>query len=292
MDPRWRPGRARALAATAALTAGAALLYGCGEISSTTAKETPPPVVAITAVESGGRMVLDAPATARPGPMEIQLTNEGRELHAAQLLRVEGDRSRQEVLAAYEGAAMGKPVPDWLFTAGGVGLTESGDRSSVVQRLAPGTYWIVDDAGEQKPNYKAGGLSRLEVAGEPHPEVEAPSGGARVVASEYAFEADGLRAGKAKVRFVNAGEEPHHLLAVPLLPGKTVEDVTKALKANRPPPVKIDEETASTVIEGGEEQVMEVELEPGRYALLCFIADRAGGPPHAFQGMVGETTVR
>ncbi|HYG96384.1 MAG TPA: hypothetical protein VD741_04675, partial [Solirubrobacterales bacterium] len=156
----------------------------------------------------------------------------------------------------------------------------------------PGTYWIVDDAGEQEPNYEAGGLSRLVVAGEPRSEVEAPSGGARVVASEYAFEAEGLRAGKGKIRFLNAGDEPHHLLAVPLLPGKTVEDVTEALKANEQPPVKIEEETASTVIEGGEEQVMEVELAPGRYALLCFIADRAGGPPHAFQGMVGEATVR
>jgi hypothetical protein len=287
-----RPSQIRALAAIAALLAGAALLYGCGEDSSTTADDTAPPVIAIAVTESGSRMVLDAPATIEPGLVELQLSNRGRELHTAQLLRVEGDHPRHEVLAAYEGAAMGKPVSDWLFATGGVGIAEPGGKSSVVQRLVPGNYWIVDDAGEDRSNFEAGGLARLVVAGERRSGVEAPSAGASVVATEYAFEADGLRAGKGKVRFVNAGAEPHHLLAMPILPGKTVDDVTEALKANQRPPVKVDEETASTVIEGGEELLLDVELEPGRYALLCFIADRAGGPPHAFQGMVEEAVVR
>jgi hypothetical protein len=287
-----RAARLRVLTATAALMTGAALLYGCGEDADTTTASTAPPVIAIAATESEGRMVLEAPGTSAPGLVELELSNRGRELHTAQLLRVEGNRSRQEVLAAYEGTAMGKPVPDWLFAVGGVGMTEPGRKNSVVQRLVPGTYWIVDDAGEEESNFTTGGFARLVVSGEPHSQVKAPGAGASVVASEYAFEAKGLHAGKGRIRFVNAGAEPHHLLAMPILAGNTVDDVTAAMKANRRPPVEIDEETASTVIEGGEELLLDVELKPGRYALLCFIADRAGGPPHAFKGMVGEAVVR
>jgi hypothetical protein len=49
------------------------------------------------------------------------------------------------------------------------------------------------------------------------------------------------------------------------------------------------EETA--VIDGGEEQLTEIELESGSYALLCFIPDRAGGPPHVAKGMISGATV-
>jgi hypothetical protein len=45
------------------------------------------------------------------------------------------------------------------------------------------------------------------------------------------------------------------------------------------------------VIEGGEGQLVTLDLEPGRYALYCFISDRQGGPPHALKGMVDEVEV-
>jgi len=33
-------------------------------------------------------------------------------------------------------------------------------------------------------------------------------------------------------------------------------------------------------------QVVDLELKAGSYAFQCYIADRAGGPPRAFKGMV------
>jgi hypothetical protein len=46
-------------------------------------------------------------------------------------------------------------------------------------------------------------------------------------------------------------------------------------------------------IEGGTKQITELDLDkPGKYALLCFVSDRKGGPPHVAQGMVAEITVR
>jgi len=46
-------------------------------------------------------------------------------------------------------------------------------------------------------------------------------------------------------------------------------------------------------IDGGTKQVIELDLDkPGKYALLCFVSDRKGGPPHGAQGMIAEVTVR
>ena len=45
------------------------------------------------------------------------------------------------------------------------------------------------------------------------------------------------------------------------------------------------------MIEGGEGQLVTLDLKPGRYALYCFITDREGGPPHALKGMVDEVEV-
>jgi hypothetical protein len=47
------------------------------------------------------------------------------------------------------------------------------------------------------------------------------------------------------------------------------------------------------VAEGGLKQVVELELpKAGKYALICFVADRRGGPPHAAKGMVSEVAVK
>jgi hypothetical protein len=49
---------------------------------------------------------------------------------------------------------------------------------------------------------------------------------------------------------------------------------------------------STPVLEGGAKQLITLELESGKYALLCFVPDRAGGKPHAFLGMVSEVEVR
>jgi hypothetical protein len=38
--------------------------------------------------------------------------------------------------------------------------------------------------------------------------------------------------------------------------------------------------------------VLTLDLKPGRYALLCVVPDRRGGPPHALKGMISEAVVR
>jgi hypothetical protein len=59
------------------------------------------------------------------------------------------------------------------------------------------------------------------------------------------------------------------------------------------PPLDFEHTSNTARIEGGTKQITELDLDkPGKYALLCFVSDRRGGPPHVAQGMIAEATVR
>jgi hypothetical protein len=46
------------------------------------------------------------------------------------------------------------------------------------------------------------------------------------------------------------------------------------------------------VLEGGDRQVTQLHLAVGRYALICFVRNRHGGPRHLELGMINEVRVR
>jgi hypothetical protein len=48
----------------------------------------------------------------------------------------------------------------------------------------------------------------------------------------------------------------------------------------------------TSAIDGGSSENAELQLKRGKYALLCSVADRDGGPPHIAQGTLGEAEVR
>lgn len=123
-------------------------------------------------------------------------------------------------------------------------------------------------------------------------EEELAEADATVEAGEYVFEAETLPAGKSEIFLDNIGVQPHHLIASKLIDDSTAEDVEEFFKTEKGPPPLSEKGTRSTaVIEGGEGQVVTLDLEPGRYAFYCFITDRQGGPPHALKGMVDEIEV-
>jgi len=59
-----------------------------------------------------------------------------------------------------------------------------------------------------------------------------------------------------------------------------------------PPPIDFENGFTTAVIDGGIEQVTDLELKKGKYAMICFIQDRKGGPPHVMQGMIAEANVQ
>lgn len=259
----------------------ASALVACGD--STEKQE-----LSFTVESKGKATTVTAPETAETGLAEITLTNDSDSEADLQLIRVEGDRTPEEVVEGLGKAIQGQEFPEWFFAAGGVGSLEAGESATVEQVLKPGDYYAFNTSGGE-PDPKSTAVT--EVTGDESEEV-IEEGDATVDAAEYVFNSEVLPSGEAEIAFDNIGAQPHHLIASKIKGDATAEDVEKFFKTEQGAPPLEEKGTKSTaVLEGGEAQLVELDLDPGRYVLYCFITDREGGPPHVFKGMVDEVEV-
>ncbi len=279
---KQRTSRAQAILACAVAALAPITLVACGDEEQQTLTYT------VSGEDKASKV--EGPTSAETGLAEITFRNEGKGEADLQLIRVEGDHSAAEAVEGLEKAMKGQTFPNWFSAGGGIGITPAGDSQTVTQVLKPGTYYAFNTEGsEGPPDPKS--VPALEVTGdESSDEVE---GDETVTAIEYGFEAEELPAGEVEIDFENGGAQPHHLIAAPLKGDATAAEVEQAIKSEKgPPPIEEEETTNTAVLEGGEGQTVTLDLKPGRYALLCFISDRQGGPPHAVKGMVDEVEVK
>jgi hypothetical protein len=271
----------RALAAVA--LAAIVPLAACGDDDdkSSSSKTTD---VAFELKGSGKKATMEVPDSVKAGTTRITFTNSTKQEASGQLFRVEGDHTPKEVRAAGEAwGDKGKPLPDWVGLAGGTGSTKPGKSVAVTQVLPPGKYIVAD--------LETSAFGEFEVTGSGGGKL--PTTDASIDAKEYSFDTSGLKAGKSQVVFENKGKEPHFVVGLPIKSGKTIEDVKTFVKTEKGE-APVDEKKAfdAAVIDGGGKQVVSLQLQKGNYALLCFIPDREGGPPHVAKGMVSEATVK
>jgi hypothetical protein len=234
---------------------------------------------------------LKAPSSAEAGLAEITVRNDSDDGADAQLIYVTGNHSAGEVVQGLGAASNGKPFPDWFFAGGGTPTIPPGRVESVTQVLKPGTYYIFNTDASGPPDSKA--VPAIEVTGE-ETEDELPDdeADAEVQAIDYGFKATGLTTGRNRILFTNTGAQPHHVIASRIRGDATIEDVQKAFRSNTGAPPIVERGTQTTaVVEGGENQLVNLDLKPGRYAFLCLISDRQGGPPHIVKGMVDEVEI-
>lgn len=232
---------------------------------------------------------ITGPDSADSGSAEITLENQTDETADLQLFRVEGDRTAADVIRTFGQVIEGQPIPDWFFAGGGVGSTRGGESSSVTQVLEPGRYFAANTELQGPPQPDE--IAEFEVTGEASDEeLEAD---VEVQAIDYGFRAEGLEAGENEILFSNVGAQPHHLLASKAVGDATAEDAERFFRTEGGrPPLRERGTQATTVLEGGDSQLVTLDLEPGKYILYCFITDRQGGPPHALKGMVDEVEVK
>ena len=112
---------------------------------------------------------------------------------------------------------------------------------------------------------------------------------------DYQFEASGLKAGTNQITFSNGGGELHHVVIARLDDGATIDQANEFFTTEDfkgPPPVDFDASEVTAVLDSGGKEVETVELQSGSYALLCFLTDRAGSPPHVIKAkMIQEVKV-
>jgi hypothetical protein len=283
MNPRVT--RAKALAVAAALALAGA---GCGSDDDNDdgggGEPAQPSRLAIELSGSPKKPTFDVPDSVEGGVVEIKFTSSVEGEHSAQLVGAKDGHTPQEALEA--GAAwgeQGKPLPDWVILAGGTGDVPQGEAATVTQELPPGSYVVADLATNVSAEF--------EVTGEAGAGEVAADGGT-ITATEYAFESEGLKAGRTTVLFDNAGQEPHLIGAIGLKEGRTFAEARRFFRTEKgEPPIDESRTFNTAVVDGGGKQAVELDLDPGKYVLVCFIPDRKGGPPHVAKGMISEATV-
>ena len=132
---------------------------------------------------------------------------------------------------------------------------------------------------------------------EEEPTEEVASGEISYFGTEFAFEGpDTIAAGETTFTLQNQGEQPHVLVAVELLDGKTIDDVNTYLEEHgaegRPPKWAKQVKVEAFAKPGASASSKPVDLTAGTYAILCFIGDKETKKSHAELGMTKEITVQ
>jgi uncharacterized cupredoxin-like copper-binding protein len=106
-----------------------------------------------------------------------------------------------------------------------------------------------------------------------------------VVAREFAFQApDEVPAGLVTFQLQNRGTALHHMAIIRLDDGKTLQDLYAALQAGGPPPAWAHDYGGPNAPDPGTDSNATLMLEPGNYALVCFV-DIPDHVPHVMKGM-------
>ncbi len=119
-------------------------------------------------------------------------------------------------------------------------------------------------------------------------EIEPDANRVDVVAVEFDFQFDpNITAGRTSFVLTDDGAEAHFLGIAKLAEGV---DLETALQSEDDSSIEGFWETGIAAPGGDDEEVVTFDLEPGNYAMYCFIPT-ADGTPHAFLGMAVEFTV-
>ena len=127
-----------------------------------------------------------------------------------------------------------------------------------------------------------GGLGRIGPVGAQAPEVV-------ITATEYAFAApDQIGAGSTSFVLVNNGQEQHHAQIARLQDGKTLDDLTAALRSGNEGAIFALLEFVggpASITPGARSARVTVDLRAGLHVLMCFITS-PDGTPHFAKGML------
>lgn len=229
--------------------------------------------------------------------LKIDLKNTGKEPHELQLARVKDGTTAEQFVKEVLGSDEGAPIPDYLIgPAGGVGVIPPGTSATSTQKLDAGTYiFFCSFEGEAGPHYDAGMLGTTTLKGDKG-KGDLPTSSASVKARDYGFDLSGLKAGSNTVLFENTGKQLHHAFFLPLTAGATFDQAKEALTSDAeptgPPPVDFEKSSSLAVVnDGGKLVQTNLTLAKGTYAVVCFLSDKAGGPPHVVSGMIQQLDI-
>ncbi|MBW3580002.1 MAG: hypothetical protein KY431_03080 [Actinobacteria bacterium] len=250
------------------------------------------------------------PEQLQAGVLDITFENSGQLEHELAFVEI-GDTPLDEVGTALAPTIEGGPFPDFLENLAIPLTIPGGETAQTSALLAAGNYALIcaltgarpepgattttgggpDEQGAQgPPHYELGMIQPVTVTGDAA-QLSLPQAESTVTARDYAFDVD-VSAGRQTVNFTNQGpEQVHHGVFFAFREGVDEAAAESALRTlvtsedeEAPPPPEIDIEATEQnfgIFSTGLGASYDAEFEAGRtYAVVCFIQDRAGGPPH------------
>ncbi len=235
---------------------------------------------------------LELPAQIPAGAVTLRLVNHGKELHQAQVIRLEDGKT-----VADFGKAMKQngPPPSWVKFVGGPNGIGPGAEGTSTTALTPGHYAVLCliPGVDGVPHVMKGMIQPFEVTGQTSAALDQlPAADVTIKVADYGFEpSQPLTPGHHTIRVDNAGPQPHELVLLKLAPGKSVGDFGKwATEGMKGPPPAMPLGGVG-VIQNGASGVFTADLAPGDYGLICFVPDVKDGKPHLAHGMIKQFKV-
>ncbi len=263
------------------------IVAACAQSADQPATPAGPQEVTYTATDD----VFTGPDSIVPGMTQLTFVNNGANMHQLLLARFDEGKTLDSLMAAMQ--ANPNDDPAWIHWVGGAGVIAPGMRETSTQDLEPGSYAMlcfVTSPGDSMPHVARGMVKQVTVAGERNT-AAAPEADTEIHLSDFAFDMPAVTAGTHTFKVVNDGQQAHEVSLVRLNEGTSVEQLLAAAGPGSEGPPPAVPMGGNGVISPRASNWFTVNLEPGHYALLCFVPDSADGVPHAMKGMVKEFEV-
>lgn len=242
-----------------------------------------PAAVTVTASDYG----FDAPAKIPAGATRFHLVNNGKELHQAQLIKLEDGKTLDDLRTAMKNPG---PPPSWVKWVGGPNGVPPGKEANTTAVLTPGQYaYLCLIPSPDGTIHLAKGMARpFEViAGSPASAADFPAADITIKLVDYGFESSQpLTPGRHIIMVENAGPQAHELVLLRLAPGKKTEDFGKWAESGMKGPPPAEPIGGVVVLDKGARGTFEVDLTAGDYGFICFVPDSKDGKPHLVHGMM------
>ena len=232
----------------------------------------------------------EAPYWVSAGAVTLKLVNKGKEFHHIWLLRIDHDKTAADFIEALKAGHGNFPV--WARDVGGPNAPAPGGEANATVELEPGTYLLACaiPSADGVPHVMKGMVRTMIVTKSPR-RAAVPRSDVTMTLRDYNFTLSApLTAGRRVIDVRNYGRQAHEIELVKLAPGKSAEDVVRWIEKPVGAPPGRPLGGVSPLASGGRSQ-FSADLEPGRYALICFLPDLADGKPHFMHGMMQEIEV-
>ncbi|MEO8089823.1 MAG: hypothetical protein ABI703_05975 [Gemmatimonadales bacterium] len=246
-----------------------------------------PATVTITAKD----FAFDAPAQIPAGAVAMQLRNHGKEVHQAQLVKLDAGKTGADLLAALK--QHGRP-PAWMKFVGGPNAASPGQDVVATTVLEPGQYAYVCliPSPDGVIHAAKGMVQTFEVTSTPAAVANSlPESDVTIKLVDFDFQSSQpLASGKQRILVENAGPQAHELVLVKMSPGKKIQDFATWAESMKGPPPGMPVGGVG-VLENGMRSSFTANLAAGNYGLICFVPDAKDGKMHLAHGMMKNIKV-